>query len=86
MHIHDAVQVEACRSGMLYLVNVVGKDGSVLSEVAFNSQTGCFGANTVQVLTAQTGCHKEHYDKACPKLMSYSAPDMMHRVQAESLG
>lgn len=52
LHIHDAVQVEACRSGMLYLVNVVGKDGSVLSEVAFNSQTGCFGANTVQVLSS----------------------------------
>lgn len=44
-----AVQVEACRSEMLYVVNVVGKDGSVLSEVAFNSQTGCIGANTVQV-------------------------------------
>ena len=43
------VQVEACRSGMLYVVNVVGKDGGVLSEVAFNSQTGCIGANTVQV-------------------------------------
>ncbi|KAK9918667.1 hypothetical protein WJX75_005803 [Coccomyxa subellipsoidea] len=47
--------VEACRSGMLYLVNVVGKDGSVLSEVAFNSQTGCIGANTVQVASLQGG-------------------------------
>ncbi|BDA51523.1 hypothetical protein COCOBI_19-0790 [Coccomyxa sp. Obi] len=47
--------VEACRSGMLYVVNVVGKDGSVLSEVAFNSQTGCMGANTLQVASMQGG-------------------------------
>ncbi|CAL8465732.1 g5268 [Coccomyxa elongata] len=47
--------VEACRSGMLYVVNVVGKDGNVLSEVAFNSQTGCIGANTLQVASMQGG-------------------------------
>lgn len=45
----DSAQVEACRSGVLYVVNVVGKNGTVLSEIAFNSQTGCLGANTVQV-------------------------------------
>ncbi len=49
LFLYNAVQVEACRSGMLYVVNVVDKDGNVLSEVAFNSQTGCIGANTLQV-------------------------------------
>lgn len=43
------LQAEACRTGTLYVVNVVSAQGSVLSEVAFNSETGCLGANTVQV-------------------------------------
>ena len=43
------LQAEACKTGTLYVVNIVSAQGSVLSEVAFNSETGCLGANTVQV-------------------------------------
>ena len=31
------------------MVNILSAQGSVLSEVAFNSETGCMGANTVKV-------------------------------------
>ena len=34
------------------MVEVVSSQGEVLSELVFNAQTGCLGANTVQV-----GCH-----------------------------
>lgn len=48
------LQVEACKAGRLYVVNVVGQDGAtVISEVAFNSDTGCIGANTVKVRSYQ---------------------------------
>jgi hypothetical protein len=50
--IHLLSQVEACKSGQLYVVNVVDGNGSVLSEVAFNSDTGCLGANSVEVTGA----------------------------------
>ncbi len=43
------LQAEACKTGTLYMVNVISAQGSVLSEVAFNGETGCLGANTVQV-------------------------------------
>ncbi len=43
------LQAEACRTGQLYVVNILSAQGSVLSEVAFNSETGCMGANTVKV-------------------------------------
>ena len=46
------LQAEACKTGTLYVVNVISAQGSVLSEVAFNSETGCLGANTVQVRLA----------------------------------
>lgn len=52
VHLDNAdvsTQVEACKSGQLYVVNVVSRQGAVLSELTFNAQTGCLGANTVQV-------------------------------------
>ena len=42
-------QVEACQAGQVYLVEVVSSQGQVLSELVFNAQTGCLGANTLQV-------------------------------------
>ena len=42
-------QAEACRVGQLYVVNIVSAQRNVLSEVVFNSDTGCMGANTVKV-------------------------------------
>ena len=63
-------QAEACRVGQLYVVNIVSAQRNVLSEVVFNSDTGCMGANTVKVCTltlslslgailakAQSECH-----------------------------
>ena len=44
-------QAEACRVGQLYVVNIVSVQRNVLSEVVFNSDTGCMGANTVKVCT-----------------------------------
>lgn len=44
-------QAEACRVGQLYVVNIVTAQRNVLSEVVFNSDTGCMGANTVKVFT-----------------------------------
>ncbi len=49
MVICACLQAEACKTGTLYVVNIISAQGNVLSEVAFNSQTGCLGANTVKV-------------------------------------
>jgi hypothetical protein len=56
------LQVEACKTEQLYVVNVLSAQGSVLSEVAFNSETGCMGANTVKVghaITLQTNVKRQ---------------------------
>ena len=77
----NAFQAEACRTGTLYVVNIVSAQGSVLSEVAFNSETGCLGANTVKVTwpTETTAVVDSHFsaplyhphsmiiDHRCPK-------------------
>ena len=47
-------QAEACRVGQLYVVNIVSAQRTVLSEVVFNSDTGCMGANTVKVYSLRS--------------------------------
>ena len=61
-------QAEACRVGQLYVVNIVSAQRNVLSEVVFNSGTGCMGANTV---------------KACILTLSQSLDAIPAKTQSE---